>query len=643
MFGEFDKYIAVFLTGFVVAYLVTPLARWLARRHNIVDQPNERRPHKQPTARGGGIAVVLGVHAACLMALNFPWTEMAGDFDIHWWRHFVVASAVLLVVGLIDDIRGLRPLIKLAGQALAAIIMAYAGTRFGKFFGIQFPGWLDMVLAVVWLLAVINAFNLIDGLDGLASGLACISATGLCGVYLIAHLPGNVLPLLGLIGACLAFLRYNLHPASIFLGDTGSMFLGFMLGAVSLQTCAKNTFLLSITIPFLVLGVPIYDTLLAIWRRSVRMWFTEGGGSRCGIMQPDLDHLHHRLLKSGLSARKVSTILCIGNGMLVVFGLLVTTFKSHAAGIFLIALLAGVYVLTQHLAILELRDTGMALLRGFRRPTRNVLKALAFPSWDMFCMVGAVAAALWLSNSSPVYFWREWFLDLPIWVTPTFCLLAVSRAYVTVWSRARMRDAFQLIFTLQAGLMLSLGLALLIDPYTRLQHWLAQALVVSAVSHPLILCSRILYRLVEELVHWTRSKGELRKTGRRVVLYGAGGRCWLFLRELGFQQMGASDGRAIVGIVDDDPALLFQWVYGYQVMGGRKDLPELISKYELTGIIVTAILSPESTVAIRELATLHGVDLSEWHCEERGITAEPERPPSLATKNLATAVGTTPF
>src|SRR5207244_1880862 len=130
--------------------------------------------------------------------------------------------------------------------------------------------WLDSIFVVIWIIAVINAFNLIDGLDGLASGLAIISAIGLGGVILLQNLPG-LLVVLGLIGACLAFLRYNFHPASIFLGDTGSMFLGFTLGLVSLQTFTKGTFFLSLSIPLLVLGVPIYDALLAIWRRSMRI------------------------------------------------------------------------------------------------------------------------------------------------------------------------------------------------------------------------------------------------------------------------------------------------------------------------------------------------------------------------------------
>src|SRR5262249_22459742 len=151
-----------------------------------------------------------------------------------------------------------------------------------------------------------------------------------------------------LVGACLAFLRYNFHPATIFLGDTGSMFIGLVLGVVSLQTFTKSTFLLSFTIPLMVLGVPIYDAFLAIWRRSIRLWLTgdssAGKPKSKGIMQADLEHLHHRLLKAGLSTRRVAIVLCLLNAGLVGFGLLITLFQSHAAGIFLIALLAAVYV-----------------------------------------------------------------------------------------------------------------------------------------------------------------------------------------------------------------------------------------------------------------------------------------------------------
>lgn len=636
MFGDLDKFIAVFLTGFVVVYLLTPLVRHLARRYGVVDLPNERRPHKQPTARGGGVAVVLGVHVACLMALYFPWPQLAGGLTLNWWRHFVAASLILLVVGLVDDIRGLRPLIKLAGQTIAAIFMASAGTHFGRFFGIQFPAGLDMVFAVFWLLAVINAFNLIDGLDGLASGLACISSAGLCGIFIIQGYPGNTLVVVGLIGACLAFLRYNFHPASIFLGDTGSMFLGFMLGAISLETCTKNTFLLSLAIPMLVLGVPIYDTMLAIWRRSVRqMWLPEepgrANGKRIGIMQPDLDHLHHRLLKMGLSTRRVATLLCAGNASLVFFGLMVTLFQSHAMGIFLIALLAGVYVLMRHLALIELRDTGAALLRGLKRPTPITFKALAYPAWDMAMMACAVAIAKWFLDPYTPSFWHDWFVSLPVWLTPTFGLLAMSRTYVTIWSRARMRDVLTLILTLQAGLLLSLGLALVIDPYSHIQKCLLYTLILAGIGHPAIVAIRIIYRIMEELVNWSRSVDNTKASDKQVLIYGAGDGCWMLLRELNFRNTDHFNGRTIAGIIDDDESLHSRWVYGYLVLGGAKDLPKLIPPHRVTEIIVTALLTDSAKTTLRDLAHNLGLELSEWRRGEQVTFPEPKPGETVST------------
>ncbi|HEY2329328.1 MAG TPA: MraY family glycosyltransferase [Verrucomicrobiae bacterium] len=497
MFGDLDKYLLVFLTGLVVTYLLTPVVRSLAVRYGVVDKPDARRPHKRVTARGGGIAVVIGVQVACLMAVAFPWPKLAGGLDFDWWQKFALASLILLVVGVIDDIRGMKAAVKLGGQILAALVMWFSGTRFGQLLGHDLPEPVDCALVVIWLVAIINAFNLIDGLDGLASGLAIISAVGLCGILLMQQVPGDVLLLLGFIGACLGFLRYNFHPASIFLGDTGSMFLGFTLGVVSLQTFNKNTFLISLTIPIMVLGIPIYDAMLAIWRRTVRSWMSGTGG----IMQPDVEHLHHRLTKSGLNTQQVATFLYVINGALVAVGLLITLFQSHAAGIFLIALLAGVYVLMRQLAVIELRETGRALLMGLRRPTHSTFKALAYPVWDMVWLAGSLALIMWVIEDQKVDFWHTWFVDLPVWVTPTFSLLALSRTYVTYWPRARLRDVLMVLFWLQTGILFSLGLALVIDPAGGAK-WVLRAILVAGISHPVIITSRLFYRCIEELDLW---------------------------------------------------------------------------------------------------------------------------------------------
>jgi UDP-N-acetylmuramyl pentapeptide phosphotransferase/UDP-N-acetylglucosamine-1-phosphate transferase len=618
MFSNWHKYITVFLVAFVVSYLLTPVVRSLAVRFGVVDLPNERRPHKRPTARGGGLAVVLGIYAACAVGLAFPAGMRPGGFDLHWWLNFLPASLILLAVGLVDDIHGLGAWKKLAGQVAAAVWIAASGTHFGSLLGYDLPPFLDGLLVVGWIVAVINAYNLIDGLDGLASGLALISATGLCGILVLGNLPGVMLPLVALIGACLAFLRYNFHPATIFLGDTGSMSIGLLLGVVSLQTFTKNTFFLSMTIPLLILGVPIYDALLAIWRRSVRRYVSGGEPDRsdkpAGIMTADVEHLHHRLVKMGLSTRRVAIVLCVTNAVLVVFGLLLTTFQSHASGIFLLALLVFVYVLLRHMAVIELRETGRVLLTGLRRPNHALLKALAYPFWDAFCLGGSLALAMWVFEPAGAVFWHSWFLDLPIWVTPTFCLLAVSRTYVTVWTRARILDVLMLLFTLQAGLLLSLGIALLIDPYSA-SKWFLRALVIAALGNGAMILARVFYRCVEEIVLYLRSTSDAITERERVVLYGAGGRCQLFLKERGFNNSSSFDRRVIVGLIDDEPALHFKWVYGHIVLGGGRDLPKLIPHHRITGIIITAALRPESLAAARQAASQYGLMLTEWHFE----------------------------
>ena len=618
MFGSLSKYFVSFLVGLLASYLLTPVVRSMAIRFGVVDRPDARRPHKRTTARGGGLAVVLAVHIACLTSILLPWPPMAGELDFHWWQKYALASLVLLVVGIVDDVRGMKPLVKLGGQVAAALIVWFSGTKFGLLLGHDIPAPMDCVLVVIWLVAIINAFNLIDGLDGLASGLAIISAVGLCGILVIQQIPGEVLLLLGFIGACLGFLRYNFNPASVFLGDTGSMFIGFTLGVVSLQTFNKDTFLISLAIPVMVLGIPIYDSMLAIWRRSVRSLMQGRAGARLGIMQPDVEHLHHRLMKSGLSTKRVATTLYLLNGGLVLAGLTIMVFNSHAAGIFLIALLAGVYVLMRHLAVIELRETGSALLTGLRRPTHSTIKALAYPLWDMFTLAGSLVLIMWFIEKVRVDFWHTWFIELPVWVTPTFSLLSLSRAYVTYWPRARLRDVLMVMFWLQAGILFSLGLALVIDPAGH-SKWLLRTILIMGITHPIILAPRLFYRCLEELVIWLKRQVEATGETEGVLLYGAGVRAQLYLNDRAMKTSKAPDGCHIIGFVDDEKSLHFQWVYGFMVLGGLEDLPKLIERYKVRRAIIVSELLPEKRASISAIAVRAGIRLSEWQPEEHEV------------------------
>ena len=335
-------------------------------------------------------------------------------------------------------------------------------------------------------------------------------------------------------------------------------------------------------------------------------------------MQPDLEHLHHRLLKAGLSTRRVATLLYFINGGLVILGLLLTIFQSRASGIFLIALLATVNLLMRHMAVIELRDTGRALLSGFRRPTHSTARSMAYPFWDMFCLAGTMAAVMWFFESLRLGFWHAWFMDLPVWVTPTFSLLAISRVYVIAWNRARLLDVLMLLFTLQTGLLLSLGIALLIDP-SHASQWYVRTLILGAIAHPAMVWPRMFYRLVEELVQYFQAQAEPSGSRIRIALYGAGSRCQLFLKERGME--GSHEGRAreIIGLIDDEPTLRSQWVYGFHVIGSREDLPHLIARYRISEIVITADLLPNAREAVLQLALQHSIRLTEWCYGEREL------------------------
>jgi FlaA1/EpsC-like NDP-sugar epimerase len=290
----------------------------------------------------------------------------------------------------------------------------------------------------------------------------------------------------------------------------------------------------------------------------------------------------------------------------------------------------------RHLAVIELRETGRALLGGLQRPTHITLLALGFPLWDMLCLAAPVALAMALAEPPRGNFWHGWFLELPVWVSPTFSLLAVSRIYVTLWSRARFRDVLMLLGLLQGGILLSLGIALLIDPGHAGQS-LFRALVIAALSQPLMIGIRVLYRAVEEALVYLRVQNEPALPEKRVLLYGAGGRCQLFIKERSFNDSRSFDGRLIAGLIDDDRAIHSQWIYGYQVLGGIKDLPRIVEKTGATALIITAALTEEAKTAARAAAKKLGIRLTEWNFAERELVARNASVAEAATQKVETA------
>jgi UDP-GlcNAc:undecaprenyl-phosphate GlcNAc-1-phosphate transferase len=288
------KVLAALLVAAGISCALTPLVKWLARKIGAMDIPkDERRMHKKPTPRLGGLGIFVGFLVSFLIFGKLE-RELIG---------ILLGAGLIVAIGILDDKYALRALPKFAVQIIAAVIVVAHGCRIEQFMGLHFPMWLSYTLSILWIVTITNAVNFIDGLDGLAAGVSAISAgTMLVVAMLLVPEPNAMLSaivLAGLVGGCIGFIPYNFNPASIFMGDTGSTFLGFMLASVSIFGLFKTYAMISFAVPFLLLGLPIFDICFAVLRRISR------GQSP---MHADRGHVHHRLIDMGFSQKQAVAI-----------------------------------------------------------------------------------------------------------------------------------------------------------------------------------------------------------------------------------------------------------------------------------------------------------------------------------------------
>lgn len=303
-------FVGAFLASMATSLLATPLARRLAWGLGVVDVPGARRINSRPTPRMGGIAVFVAVAAGLCAAyaafsLGSPGHAPLGMGSRFDYPKLMLGFGLVFLTGLLDDYFTLSPKKKFLGQVIAASVAVSSGLVIDVIVNPFTNTGIDLGLAtypitVLYLVAYTNIFNLIDGLDGLASGIACIASLSMCVVSTLAgHMDAAALSL-SVAGATAGFLRYNFNPASIFLGDSGSLLIGFLLGSISLMSVQRTAGLTSIIVPLVIAGIPIIDTFSAIVRR---------GRAHVSIGQADKGHIHHRLMEEGFNQRQ--TVLFI--------------------------------------------------------------------------------------------------------------------------------------------------------------------------------------------------------------------------------------------------------------------------------------------------------------------------------------------
>lgn len=309
------KYILIFFSAVAIVIITTPIAKRAAFRFGFIDQPGERRIHKSPLPLLGGVAIYIG----CIFALF-----LSDRFFLSQLVSIMVGATLVSFLGIWDDYKTLKPLIKLVGQCVAGAILVFSGIKI-TFLPFE---WLNITATLLWIVTITNALNLLDNMDGLSGGVATIACAFF---FLIAVMTGQFLVAslaAALLGACLGFLFYNFNPASIFMGDSGSLFIGFLLATIGIKLrFPTNVAFVTWMVPVVVLGLPLFDTALVIVSR-LRKGLNP-------LTTPGKDHVSHRLVHMGATHREAVLILYLAScccGLIALFLMHASLFEGYLVG-----------------------------------------------------------------------------------------------------------------------------------------------------------------------------------------------------------------------------------------------------------------------------------------------------------------------
>ena len=617
-------YATCFAAALVLTLVLTPLVRETNRRLGMVDKPDPRRINKVPIPRGGGIALVLGVTISFSLFIAFTGRPaMQGVSDGHFLRLGILAF-VMALVGLADDKFSLPPKVKLLGQVVVGVLAWFFGGIGFRDLWPWLPAWLDCILTTAWIVGAVNAFNLIDGLDGLASGLALIAVLGMAGSLVFTGRASSTYFYFAFAGGLLGFLRYNYNPASVFLGDSGSMFIGFTLAVLPLCSHEPDSFLVSVGVPLLAMGVPIFDTFLAIVRRSIRHLINKGEKSAEGeVMTADTDHLHHRILRSvGLSQRKTAWLLYALALFCVAVGLVGMSLKSQSAGLWLFAVTVAAVVIFKDMARVELFDAGRlmsAVARAHDTSTRRKIARLTTPLYllaDITVLAVSVLLVRWALFGSVTR--RTFMTVIPIQVTATFILLVFFNAYRTVWSRAMLSNYMRLIVACMFGAALGAGILYYLPGANHTVPLKALVLFYALLSTIGIVMTRVMRGVVRD-VFYALDCGRIvgRKDVSRILVYGSGLRYRTFRREL--VRTTAANTRIIVGLIDDNLLIRGQYIGGVKVLGTLMEAREIINQVNADAVVVACEISPEWMKIVRQTLEPTGVKITYFTFSEQEV------------------------
>jgi UDP-GlcNAc:undecaprenyl-phosphate/decaprenyl-phosphate GlcNAc-1-phosphate transferase len=579
------------VVAFALSLAVVPLCRLTATRLGYIARPREDRWHRGTVALFGGVGIAIVLFACTAI------------FGLVRAQPVLVATAVLMFgTGLVDDVLSIKPATKLIAQLALACALLFFDYRLNWLESTT----LDSLLTLVWVVGLTNAFNLLDNMDGLCAGIALIVGAAL----LIDLLPGaagtrafsEAQYLAILLGATGGFLVYNLHPASIFMGDSGSLLLGFSFAAVTLssgrQVPGRSDILSIVAVPALVLLIPIFDTTLVTLSR----WFSGRRASQGGR-----DHSSHRLVAIGLSERRAVLLLWLLAAIGGTLGVTIDYFKqSYSAMAAALAFLLGMILFAAYLGGIRVYDdTDSRVKQGAFTPivVEFMYKRRVAEVFLDFCLAAlCYYTAYRLRFEDPEEFMKNFptfRVSLPVVLASQMIAFFIVGVYRGVWRHFGMMDS---LVVARGVLFGTIGAQLFI---LYVYHYFAYSRTVFAIYAVLLLMaatlSRASFRLVAEFAQ------RQRQSGRRVVIYGAGDAGGLVIREV----LASDSDVRILGFVDDDPRKAGIRVMGYPVLGGHSALGVLVKAASVDAVVVSARhMAPERLNNLEVLCSGHGVQLS---------------------------------
>ena len=332
------SYLMAFAISLLLSWFLTPYVKRLALRLGAVDKPNARKVHHEVMPRLGGLAIFCGFFVAVVICMHLT-KDVVG---------ILLGAIIIVAVGICDDIYQLTAKAKLLGQIVAALVLVFFDIRIEWFNnpmgGYFYLDYLSIPFTVFWVVSFTNVVNLMDGLDGLAAGVSAIASVTIILVALQQGFYSVAIITAALAGATIGFIRYNFNPATIFMGDTGSLFLGYMLAAISIFGAVKSAATIALIVPAIALGLPIMDTAFAIARRYL---------NGKPIFQPDKGHLHHRLLAMGFSQKQAVILMYLISAGLCLSAVLLTEIDGIYAVVLLIVLIAAIFIGAKKIGILN--------------------------------------------------------------------------------------------------------------------------------------------------------------------------------------------------------------------------------------------------------------------------------------------------